>query len=315
MPSWMCNVCGTDNGPNDPECATCGATRTSGSAPGGAPAADVAPGSWRCAACETVNSGTFALCSACGGPKGSAEDLTTSIGGLTPIPVASGVAAGSGQTKGPAVPGSPTESGSESAHKLNGVLVGALVAVVLVAATFGVLLLRGNSNDKSSAAGTSTTGTSTTTTTVSTTTTTTTVPTTTTTTVAPVAAVTAEQQSWSNDPTKCGPNPTNTGQPYSASLTYQVTASVHLWSSTSTSSTPLAVIPVTQYGSGGAGCPTPSDPIVTVTCKTTGDPITGPFSTDSTWEQAAWNGTTGYVPDEWINTQWDSEDGGVIPNC
>ena len=329
MASWKCSLCGTDNGPNDPECATCGATRSSGPAPGSVPASGVGPGSWRCAACGTVNSGTFALCSACGGPKGSAQDPTAPIGGPTGTAVVAGVAAGGHQTEGSAAPGSPTKPASPSGapgHKVNGVLVGALVAVVLVAAILGVLLLHGSSNDKGSATGTSspvpqaTVGSAPQVTTSPATTPPVTAPPATpppatTPTAAPVAVVTAEQQSWSNDPTKCGPNPTNTGQPYSSSLSYQVTASIHMWSSTSTSSTPLTVIPVTQYGSGGAGCPTPSDPMVTVTCKTTGEAVTGPFSSDATWEQATWNGTTGYVPDEWINTQWDSESGGVIPNC
>jgi hypothetical protein len=311
MASWNCSLCGTDNGPNDPECATCGATRSSGPAP------------------ESV--------AASGGPKGSAQDLTAPIGGPTGTAVVAAVASGGHQAGGSAAPSSPTGSASPlraPAHKVNGVLVGALGAVALVA-TIGVLLLGGSSNDKGSATGTSilvpqttasvpqatasvpqaTASSAPQVTTSPPTASPATQPPATAPTPAPVAAVTAEQQSWPNDPTRCGPNPTDTGQAYNSSLSYQVTASIHLWSSTSTSSTPLTMIPVTQFGTGGAGCPTPSDPVVTVTCKTTGDAITGPFSTDSTWEQVRWNGTTGYVPDEWINTQWDSASGGIIPNC
>lgn len=277
-----------------------------------------------CAACGAANSGTFALCSECGGPKGTAQGLTAPIGRPRGTAVVAGVAAGGHQAEEPTPSGSTSESASPSgapAHKVNGVMAGALIAVVLVAVTLGVLLLGGGSSGNRSATGTSTPAPQATAnsapqvTTSPATASPATSPAVTTPATAPVAAVTAEQQSWSNDPTKCGSNPTNTGQPYSSSLSYQVTASIHVWSSTSTSSTPLTTIPVTDYGTGGAGCPTPSDPVVTVTCKTTGDAITGPFSSDSTWEQATWNGTTGYVPDEWINTQWDAESGGVIPNC
>jgi hypothetical protein len=124
----------------------------------------------------------------------------------------------------------------------------------------------------------------------------------------PFDSSSAEMRSnWVHQPDKCGP------QPQPGSTTYfQVTATIHLWSAPSISSTPLDEIVVTSYGPGGIGCPTASDPTVQVFCKTTGDPITGPFGTDPVWEKASWNGRTGYVPDEWVNTQSDVP---TLPSC
>ena len=143
-------------------------------------------------------------------------------------------------------------------------------------------------------------------------TTTTTAPTTTTTTTTTLSspptssiAQTAELQTWANDPQKCGPVPTPQPTPVSADDQYHVTATIHVWSAPSIASTPLGEITVTQYGPGGIGCPTDSQPTVEVSCKTTGDTITGPFGPDAVWEQIQWNGSTVYVPDEWVDTQWD----------
>ena len=111
--------------------------------------------------------------------------------------------------------------------------------------------------------------------------------------------------SWPNDLQKCGPSPAPQSTPFSPNGQYYVTATIHVWSAPSISSTPLGVITVNQYGTGGIGCPTDAQPVVTVNCKTTGDAITGPFGTDDTWEQIPWSGSTGFVPDEWVNTQWD----------
>lgn len=124
---------------------------------------------------------------------------------------------------------------------------------------------------------------------------------------------TAELRSdWPHDPNKCGPAPADQSQPYSPSHQYQVTATVHLWSAPTTSSTPLAVIDVTTNGPGGVGCPSGSDPLVAVTCATNGLPITGPFGTDALWDQTSWNGRTGYLSDEWVDTKWD---GPNLPPC
>jgi hypothetical protein len=118
-------------------------------------------------------------------------------------------------------------------------------------------------------------------------------------------AQTAELQTWPDDPLKCGPSPTPQSTPFSADDEYNVTATIHVWSAPSIASTPLGEITVTQYGSGGIGCPTASQPTVQVTCKTNGDTINGPFGPDAVWEQIPWNGSSGYVPDEWVDTQWD----------
>jgi hypothetical protein len=91
-----------------------------------------------------------------------------------------------------------------------------------------------------------------------------------------------------------------------------VTATIHVWSQPTTSSNELAEIAVSSYGPGGIGCPTSTDPLIEVSCVTTGQPITGPFGTDSYWEQATWNGVSGYVPDEWVNTQSDEQ---ILPAC
>ncbi len=142
---------------------------------------------------------------------------------------------------------------------------------------------------------------------------TTTTPPVVTTTTNPSALVTSEQSAnWPNDPTRCGPAPSNQGQPFSSTHNYRVTGTIHIWSSPSVSSTPVGTIVVTLYGAGGIGCPSSSDPVVTVICKTTGDPITGPFGTDDVWEKTNWNDSTGYVTDEWLNTQWDVAS---FPNC
>lgn len=124
---------------------------------------------------------------------------------------------------------------------------------------------------------------------------------------APIQQTAEMQANWTYDPNKCGPKPTPQTTPYSASQTYRVTATIHLWSGPTTSSTPLAIIDVTTYGPGGIGCPIDGQPLIIVACATTGETITGPFGPDAIWEQTTWNGQTGYVPDEWVDTQWDAK--------
>jgi len=127
--------------------------------------------------------------------------------------------------------------------------------------------------------------------------------------------VTAEMHSWPSDPNKCGPPPPDNGQPFSADRSYEVTATIHLWSQPTTASTPLAVITSNAPG-GGEGCSTDVGPFVTVSCEIVdGQPIEGPFSIgDPIWDQITWQGQTGWVPDEWVNTQYDANDGN-IPRC
>ncbi|MCU4185593.1 hypothetical protein K6U06_14590 [Acidiferrimicrobium sp. IK] len=114
------------------------------------------------------------------------------------------------------------------------------------------------------------------------------------------------------NPSQCGPTPVDNGQPFRPDHVYQVTATVHVWSAPSTSSTPLAEIVSTSYGGGIFGCPGPADPVVPVACKVTGQPISGPYGTESYWDQVTYDGVTGYVPDEWVNTQYDINQ---LPSC
>jgi hypothetical protein len=131
-----------------------------------------------------------------------------------------------------------------------------------------------------------------------------------------VAETTSEQKSWPLNPRKCGPSPVNYGMPFSPTQMYQVTGTVRLWSGPTIGSRSLDIIPVTEYGAGGIGCPTPSNPTVQVICKTMGDKISGPFGADAIWEKVRWNNEEGFVSDEWLNTQWDSvEPDGNIPWC
>lgn len=123
---------------------------------------------------------------------------------------------------------------------------------------------------------------------------------------------TAELQAWPYDPTRCGPQPQDQGQPWSASHTYQVTATIHLWSGPTTSSVPLDTIVVSDNGPGGAGCASGDDPTVTVICTVQGQTITGPFGSDDLWDQVSWKGQTGYLTDEWVDTKWDASS---LPSC
>lgn len=133
-------------------------------------------------------------------------------------------------------------------------------------------------------------------------------PNTTTATPHPETTLTAElRRDWILDPRKCGPEPTDHSRPHSATHTYEVTATIHLWTGPSIASQKLAVISSTKYGRGGVGCPSGSGPKATVQCKTNGDLIVGPFSnTDRIWERVKWSGRTGFVPDEWLDTKWDA---------
>jgi hypothetical protein len=193
-------------------------------------------------------------------------------------------------------------------------LVAGLVAAGLGIAVTVVVLNRSSTKTISthSTTTTSSTTTSATTTPPPTTTQTTTTPTTqpiTPTTLVPTAEL---QTGWTLDPNKCGPVAGDRSQPFSPSRVYQVTATIHVWSAPTTSSNALGTITSTIYGPGGIGCPSPSDPTVAVACKVQGQTIVGPFGSDSVWEQVSWKGQNGYVPDEWVNTQWDVDS---LPVC
>jgi len=141
-------------------------------------------------------------------------------------------------------------------------------------------------------------------------TTTTTAPTTT----PAVLAITSElRNDWPYEPNKCGPDPSSHSSAHSSTRTYEVTDTVHLWSAPTTSATPLTVISVPTFGAGGNGCPDGAGPTVTVECVVSaGEPISGPFGTDAIWLRTTVDGQTGYLPDEWVDTKWDTPS---LPQC
>jgi S1-C subfamily serine protease len=82
---------------------------------------------------------------------------------------------------------------------------------------------------------------------------------------------------------------------------YEITQTTSLVDGPSLSANQLATVPVgAQVG---------------VQCKQTGDTYTGIYGPDSNWDQIVFNGTRGYVTDEWVNTQSDEHDNTAIPSC
>jgi len=329
MAAWQCSNCGKTNGPNDPKCRSCGTARPRASSAAqesvGSGSHQGVVASWRCNACETVNGVGLVTCSACGAAKGSASEIatTTSSAGATavvtrtPRPTSSPSSAPS--TGGPATsaPATPTIP-EPAARGINVALIGALVIVIVVALALGALLIRRHSSTNAAATRSTSSATGVAAPVAPSAQGTAVVPSTPvpTPTTARDSFTTEFQTNWVNDPGKCGPDPTDQSQPYSPTRTYQVTATIHLWSAPNLSSTELALIPVTSNGPGGIGCTSGSDPEVSVICKTQGDTITGPFSSDPIWERVTWNGMTGYVPDEWVDTKWDSSPtNSNIPDC
>jgi hypothetical protein len=49
------------------------------------------------------------------------------------------------------------------------------------------------------------------------------------------------------------------------------------------------------------GC-IPVDTTIAIACTATGNAVTGPYGTETTWDQTTYNGTTGYVADAWVYT-------------
>jgi uncharacterized protein YraI len=54
---------------------------------------------------------------------------------------------------------------------------------------------------------------------------------------------------------------------------------------------------------------------VTVTCTALGETITDKYGPDSHWDQVSYNGVTGYVTDEFVNTQGAEKNPSLIPAC
>lgn len=115
------------------------------------------------------------------------------------------------------------------------------------------------------------------------------------------------------DPTKCGIDASPKPYPHDAGRTYEVTATIGLWSDPSTASRQLKLIPVTTFGPGGIGCPDGLGPRVTISCQVPdAQMIGGPFGNDPIWLRTSYDGVTGYVTDQWVDTEWDV---GTIPIC
>ena len=64
-----------------------------------------------------------------------------------------------------------------------------------------------------------------------------------------------------------------------------------------------------QIGSVAAGTSVP------VVCTTQGESIDGPYGPDAHWDRITYNGTTGYVTDEYVDTKGDVDNPAVIPPC
>ena len=107
------------------------------------------------------------------------------------------------------------------------------------------------------------------------------------------------------EPDKCGIDASIKSYPHSRSRTYEVTATIGLWRAPTTNSSRVGIIDVSEYGPGGIGCASGYGPEVTVSCQVEGESVTGPFGTDTTWLKVKINGYTGYVTDQWVDTQWD----------
>lgn len=101
---------------------------------------------------------------------------------------------------------------------------------------------------------------------------------------------------------QAAPSPPATASPAGPSgYLYGVTHDVTMRDGPSTSANQLGLIP--------AGS------MVGVQCKTTGEVISGPYGNDPNWDYVTYNGTTGYVTDEWIDTKQDESNPAMIPLC
>jgi hypothetical protein len=75
------------------------------------------------------------------------------------------------------------------------------------------------------------------------------------------------------------------------------------------------VIRDSASGSGNALGSIPTGSMVGVLCKVVGETITGPYGPDSSWDRVTFNGVSGYVTDEWIDTEQDEFDASKVPSC
>jgi hypothetical protein len=93
--------------------------------------------------------------------------------------------------------------------------------------------------------------------------------------------------------------PPPTGTPTIGLPTYPVTADLNLRSGPSSTSASLGVIP--------------NGTTLGVVCYTNGERVNGPYGATAIWDLVEWNGETGYVTDEYVDTK--SDIGSVIRPC
>ena len=101
-----------------------------------------------------------------------------------------------------------------------------------------------------------------------------------------------------NTPTSTEPSASTTGT--ASGPSYAITSGVIIRDAPSSQGN--------QIGSIAAGT------YVQVQCITSGETITGPYGDDSQWDRLTYNGTTGYVTDEYVDTKGDATNG-VISQC
>lgn len=248
---------------------------------------------WFCTSCGAAGIPGNRFCSACGAARTSTPP-TQSIPSPPPGQIPPQFAT-------PAAPPQPPSKSNRSTF----LIVGGIAAVIVLLIA-GLVIGKSMSSDKKETASPSTSSTQSSTTVAPTTT----MPATTTT--APPTP-TELNGDFPYDPNKCGVDASPKSYAHSTSRTYEVTATIGLWSSPTTNSNLLKTIPVTTYGPGGIGCPDFAGPWVTIFCQiTNGQNINGPFGNDPVWLRTNYEGTTGYVPDQWVDTEWDT---GTIPRC
>lgn len=259
---------------------------------------------WFCTSCGVKGISGNRFCSSCGAARSNAPDALPK---LPPPPTHAE------SLPPPPTSASPTSHGvtspSPKQRKSKTLLYVAIIVAILVITGAVIVGTRLSASDTSTSTTKSTlavTG-STVSTLASTTTTTAPPPTT------ALPTPTELSGDFSYEPDKCGIDASPKPYAHSSSQTYEVTATIGLWSAASTNSQMLKLIPVLSYGPGGIGCPDGLDPKVTIICQVTnGQSINGPFGNDPIWLKTTYDGATGYVPDQWVDTEWDT---GTIRRC
>lgn len=150
---WECSECAHTNGPNDPQCTACGATRlrgATGDASSVRRAADASSPGWRCGDCETVNASAAELCSACGASRSRAVDIgsSTAIGESTVVVTRTGMASRAATPRPPApstragtsTGTDPVRSESTGSRRLRPLIAVGCVVVVLLLVLIAVLI-------------------------------------------------------------------------------------------------------------------------------------------------------------------------------